>query len=121
MNRLSSACEAKFAEALACVETTGERFWEAEIYRLRGELFQTDGDEDTAAACFQGALDVARRQGARSLELWAAVSLASAWRASGRVAEALPGVGKMLHHAAVSALMNRSCRSQTEGECLVGC
>ncbi len=49
MNRLSSACEAKFAEALACVETTGERFWEAEIYRLRGELFQTDGDEDTTA------------------------------------------------------------------------
>jgi predicted ATPase len=66
-------------EALAHVRETGERYQEAEIYRLRGELLLAD--QATAAmpaarACFEQARDVARRQSARAWELRAATSLA---------------------------------------------
>jgi hypothetical protein len=50
-----------------------ETFYEAELYRLRGELASSP---DQAEADFRRALDVARRQGARALELRAAESLA---------------------------------------------
>jgi predicted ATPase len=97
------------AEALAMVEATGERFYEAELHRLRGELLRLqeagDGrpspagsaaarphDADPsglpeAEACFRRALDVARSQGAKSLELRAALSLARLLRDRGRPAE----------------------------------
>jgi predicted ATPase len=97
------------AEALALVEATGERFYEAELHRLRGELLlrQEAGagrpspaepaaarphDPDPpglagAEACFRRALDVARRQAARSLELRAALSLARLLRDRGEPAE----------------------------------
>jgi adenylate cyclase len=96
-------------EALAMVEATGERFYEAELHRLRGELLlrQEAGEgrpsptEPAAArphdpdpsgiaaaeACFRRALDVARGQGAKSLELRAALSLARLLRDRGRPAE----------------------------------
>jgi predicted ATPase len=97
------------AEALAIVEATGERFYEAELHRLRGELLlrqeaaegRPSPAEPTAAsphdpdpsglaeaeACFRRALDVARRQGAKSLELRAALSLARLLGDRGRPAE----------------------------------
>jgi predicted ATPase len=97
------------AEALAIVEATGERFYEAELHRLRGELLlrQEAGaggpspaepaaaqphDPDRsglagAEACFRRALDVARVQGAKSLELRSALSLARLLRDRGRPAE----------------------------------
>ncbi|MBO0701126.1 MAG: hypothetical protein J2P46_22205, partial [Zavarzinella sp.] len=62
-------------EALGLVEQTSERLFEAELYRLRGELLRPTNKAD-AEACFYQALGVARRQGARSLELRAAMSLA---------------------------------------------
>jgi predicted ATPase len=77
-------------EALAAVQKTGERWCEAELYRRRGELLlarSTEHDAE-AEACFHYALDVARRQPAKSLELWAAVSLSRLWRRQGKQAKA---------------------------------
>jgi adenylate cyclase len=77
-------------EARAFVEKTGERFWEAEIHRLEGELRRLDGEDGRAEACFQTALDVASRQGALSLELRAATSLSRLWHDTGRGRDACP-------------------------------
>jgi TOMM system kinase/cyclase fusion protein len=78
------------AEALALVENTGERWWEAELHRLKGELLlkQTIPNEQQAEACFDQALDVARHQQAKSLELRAAMSLSRLWQRQGRRDEA---------------------------------
>jgi len=70
-------------EALATVEKSGERSWQAEVHRLHGELLlqQAGSDATTSTAaevaevCFRQALAVARDQQARSLELRAAMSL----------------------------------------------
>ncbi len=77
------------AEALALVYRTGERWWEAELYRLKGELLLGRSAEDhpEAEACFRQALDIARRQQARSLELRAALSLSRLWQQQGKRAE----------------------------------
>jgi predicted ATPase len=74
------------AEALAVVDDTGERRWAAELYRLKGELLLTRAAEhDTEAeTCFQQALDVARRQQAKSWELRAALSLSRLWQRQGK-------------------------------------
>ena len=53
-------------EALDLVEKNGERCWEAALYRLKGELLLMSEQEAKAHVCFQRALDVARRQNARS-------------------------------------------------------
>jgi DNA-binding winged helix-turn-helix (wHTH) protein/tetratricopeptide (TPR) repeat protein len=75
-------------EALALVESTGERSYEAELYRLKGERLltrATDGASlEAANACFEQALAIAQRQSARSLELRAAISLARLYRDHGR-------------------------------------
>src|SRR5262249_12517206 len=78
------------AEAHTLVEQHEERWWEAEIYRLRGVLLlqQTLTQQDEAEACFQQALDVARHQQAKSLELRAAISLARLWQQQGKRAAA---------------------------------
>jgi predicted ATPase len=69
-------------EALTLVHTTEERWWEAELHRLQGELLLACSAEHTAEAeiCYQYALDIARRQQARSLELRAAMSLSRLWQ-----------------------------------------
>jgi len=78
------------AEALEAVAITGERWWAAELYRLQGELLlhQVVLDEKQAEACFVQALDVARRQQAKSLELRAAMSLSRLWQQHGKRAAA---------------------------------
>jgi predicted ATPase len=76
------------AEALATLAKSGVRWWEAELYRLRGELLLSADNEAAAEACFHQALDIARRQQARSLELRAAMSLARLWHRQGKRAEA---------------------------------
>jgi predicted ATPase len=77
------------AEALEAVHRTGERWWEAELHRLTGELlWLAPGHASEAKACFQQALDVARRQEAKSLELRAAMSLSRLWQQQGKHAEA---------------------------------
>jgi predicted ATPase len=77
------------AEATAIAEKTGEGFWQAELHRLRGELLlKHDGKEDDAESCFEQALEVARNQSAKSLELRAATSLARLWQDQGKPQEA---------------------------------
>jgi predicted ATPase len=65
-------------EALALSESTGERYYQSELYRLKGERLLTRArqhDIEAATACFEQSLAIARHQGALSLELRAAVSL----------------------------------------------
>ncbi len=77
------------SEALETVATTGERFYEAELHRLRGELsLQLPTPLAEAEACLQQALALARRQQARSLELRAAMSLSRLWQRQGKRADA---------------------------------
>jgi class 3 adenylate cyclase/tetratricopeptide (TPR) repeat protein len=83
------------AEALAIADNTGERFWEAELYRLKGELTlqsQFQGSKfkvrDEVEGCFRKAIDVARRQSAKSLELRAVMSLSRLWWHHGNRSEA---------------------------------
>jgi len=89
---------ADLEEALTLIEKTGERYYEAELHRQRGELLlrreakshpaQGGREQDEAEACFQHALDVARQQQAKSLELRAAMSLARLWQQQGKRAKA---------------------------------
>jgi predicted ATPase len=77
------------AEALAFAEQSGERFFEAEIYRLRGELLlQSEAPQAEVEECFHQALRIAQRQQAKSLELRAVMSLARLWQRQGKSAEA---------------------------------
>jgi predicted ATPase len=78
------------AEAHTLVKQHEDRWWEAEIYRLHGVLLlqQMGIPQAEAEACFQQALDVARRQQAKSLELHAATSLARLWQQQGKCQEA---------------------------------
>jgi predicted ATPase len=91
------------AEALAVVDKTGERVYEAELYRLKGELtlqqrFKVQGSkfkvtdprpltldpQGEAEACFLKAIDIARKQQAKLLELRATTSLARLWQKQGK-------------------------------------
>jgi predicted ATPase len=72
------------AEAQALVEETGERHWEAEIHRLRAELLLIQGNEPGAETSYQMAIEVARRQEARSWELRASTGLARLWQKQGK-------------------------------------
>jgi DNA-binding winged helix-turn-helix (wHTH) protein/tetratricopeptide (TPR) repeat protein len=79
VGRIEAASE-RLAEARARAESSGERYWEAELHRLQGEVLLAaagdgGGHGDPAEACFRRALEVAGRQGATSLELRAALSL----------------------------------------------
>jgi predicted ATPase len=78
------------AEALAVMDHTAERWWEAEVYRLKGELLlkQAVADEHQAETCFRQALDVAHWQEAKSLELRVATSLSRLWQRQGKRAAA---------------------------------
>ena len=93
-------------EALAIVHKNGEREYEAELYRLKGELtlqkfqvasakFQvadprplTPEPQAEAESCFCKAVEIARRQQAKSLELRAVMSLAKLWQRQGKPKEA---------------------------------
>jgi class 3 adenylate cyclase/predicted ATPase len=96
------------AEALTLVSKTGECWYEAELYRLKGTLtlqkFQVSGStfqvtnpqsltpnpqaEAEAEGCFWKAIEIARKQQAKSLELRATVSLARLWQQQGKQKEA---------------------------------
>ncbi|MBX3024566.1 AAA family ATPase [bacterium] len=84
------AAAASVAEALAHAASGPDRFYEAELHRLRGELaLAADaGAHDAAGADFERAIAIAGRQQARSLALRATVSLAELLRARDRRAEA---------------------------------
>jgi predicted ATPase len=78
-------------EALTAAETSGERWSEADIHRLAGEiaLASPERNWNKAQDHFQRALAIARDQKARSWELRAAMSLARLWRDQSKRAEAL--------------------------------
>lgn len=79
------------SDGLATVAQTRLEFYEAELYRVQGELLlrQDGAAASEAEASFQHALRVARRQQARALELRAALSLGRLWQAQGQPARAL--------------------------------
>jgi len=104
------------AEALAAVDKTGERLCEAELYRLKGTLtlqrFQVSGSkfqvqesprsevrspESEAEECFLRAIDIARRQSAKSWELRAVMSLSRLWLQQGKKAEARQLLAEIYH------------------------
>ncbi len=89
------------AEALAAMDNTGEHQWAAELYRLKGQLtlqkFQVSSStfqvpspqaEAEAEACFLKAIEIARHQNARSLELRAVMSLSRLWQQQGKTEQA---------------------------------
>jgi class 3 adenylate cyclase/predicted ATPase len=87
-------------EALAIADKNEEHFYDAELYRLKGELtlqqFQVSGSRfqvengpaSKAEACFLKAIEIARRQQAKSLELRAVMSLSRLWQRQGKREEA---------------------------------
>jgi predicted ATPase len=99
---------AALAEALTVVDKSGERFYEAELYRLKGTLtlqklsgascqspvtntqYPTPSTqaEAEAEACFLKAIEIAQRQQAKSLELRAVMSLSRLWQQQGKKEEA---------------------------------
>ncbi len=83
---------ASINEALAEARRHNERWWDAELHRLRGELLFMRGadapDASDAQAALLRAIDLARSQQARSLELRATTSLARLWHSQGRAADA---------------------------------
>ena len=103
-------------QAQTLVENSGECMWQAEIYRLEGELLLSrgaglssgEGEQGSGGAeeqgrqrrrkpeaCFNKSLEVARRQGAKSLELRAAVSLSRLWSKQGKKEEARDLLGEI--------------------------
>jgi predicted ATPase len=114
------------AEALTQMDNTGERWYEAELYRLRGELLlaqeiksqkakgksqkseretnpqsltpNPQGEvEQEAGECFLKAIDIARDQQAKSLELRATMSLARLWQQQGKQTEARQILSEIYH------------------------
>jgi predicted ATPase len=81
---------AVLTEALTFVDTTGERCYEAELYRLKGELLlqQSPSNHTEAESCFYHAISMAQSQQAKSWELRASTSLARLWQQQGKRQEA---------------------------------
>jgi predicted ATPase len=77
-------------EALTHVDTTGERWYEVELYRLKGALLlqQSSSNQTEAESCFHQAISIAQSQQAKSWELRAATSLACLWQQQGKRQEA---------------------------------
>ena len=75
-------------EALEISERTGERYYAAELHRLKGELHFGASDLTAAKCCFQQALALARSQNARSLELRAGLSMARLYQSQSKHDEA---------------------------------
>jgi DNA-binding winged helix-turn-helix (wHTH) protein/predicted ATPase len=100
---------AALADARTVVDQTGERSYDAELHRLKGELMlnrsssqrtgrKRQGASDAAAeaeACFQRAIELARRQRAKSLELRAATSLSRLWQQQGKRQQAQQMLGEI--------------------------
>ena len=86
----ADAAKQSLAEALTVVKKYGERYWEAELHRFKGELLLSGSTNDLTRAetCLKKAIEVARKQQAKSLELRAVTSLARLWRDQGKHKEA---------------------------------
>ena len=77
-------------EAMTAVETAGDKWYEAEVHRIAGEiaLMSLEPDAAKSEVCFERALAAARAQQAKSWELRAAISMARLWRKQGKRDEA---------------------------------
>ena len=75
-------------EGLAVSNRNGEPFYDAELWRLEGELLKMQDKTAEAESCFLKAIEIARQQGAKSLELRASTSLARVWQKNGKRREA---------------------------------
>ena len=86
----SDEAQSLLEEALRIIERTGQRSDEAEAFRVLGEMHEQKPQPDMNAAekCFQNALQVARTQEAKGLELRAATALARLWHRQGKAKEA---------------------------------
>jgi class 3 adenylate cyclase/tetratricopeptide (TPR) repeat protein len=91
----SSEAYTAISEALTIIDQNGEGWWESELYRLKGEQLrqagakrQTSNIDTDVEACFHQALDVARQQQAKSLELRAAMELARLWQSRDKCQDA---------------------------------
>jgi predicted ATPase len=86
IGRFDDACRC-IGQAMAAVEETKERWCEAEVNRIAGEIALRHPELDAAKAedCFERALAVSRQQQAKSWELRASMSLARLWRDQGKV------------------------------------
>jgi predicted ATPase len=89
------AQQGNFEEAHAAIgrgrdgmNATGERMWDAELYRTHGLVLLAENNQEESEAAFERALQVARQQQTKSFELRAATSLARLWGDQGRRAEA---------------------------------
>ena len=78
------------AEALTHTDKIGERWYESELHRLKGELLlqQSSDNQAEAESCFHHAIAIAQNQQAKAWELRAATSLARLWQHQGKRAEA---------------------------------
>jgi class 3 adenylate cyclase/tetratricopeptide (TPR) repeat protein len=76
------------AEAAEIIETTDERYGEAELHRLRGHLLNATADPSAAERSYHQAIAVAKLQGAKLFELRASVGLARLWDKQDRRGEA---------------------------------
>ena len=83
---------AVLGEAIALADKNGERHYQAELYRLKGEFLLASPTENQAEAeaCFREAIAIARRQSAKSLELRAVMSLSRLYQKQGKQADARP-------------------------------
>lgn len=77
------------------VEKTDERHWEAELYRIRAEILLMLDEETKAEESLRKAIEVARRQSAKSWELRAATNLARLWKKQGKISEAEKMLGEI--------------------------
>ena len=75
-------------DLLIAVEETDEREWEAELHRLKGVLRSSQGKDDLAEGCYLRAIEIARQQQAKFLELRATLNLCHLWQAQGKIKEA---------------------------------
>jgi predicted ATPase len=85
------------AEALAYIERTEERWYEAEVWRIYGELMLQKGDAERAEECFRKAIAIAQKQQAKSLELRATVCLARLWQQHGKQHDAHSVLSEIYH------------------------
>jgi DNA-binding winged helix-turn-helix (wHTH) protein/tetratricopeptide (TPR) repeat protein len=71
-------------DSLALSNSNGERYYYAELWRLKAELLKIQDKTAEAESCFKTAIDIARQQAAKSLELRASTSLARLWQKNGK-------------------------------------
>lgn len=85
--RLDEAFQA-IDNGLAVSARNSETYYDAELWRLRGEFFKMKSDAVNAESCFQKAISIAQQQAAKWLELRACMSLARLWQEQGKASQA---------------------------------